>query len=169
MVIIHFYGLDMFLVGELNEKIHSKVAKVFNVDEEDVIFSASDSFVYFKGHEQTSFNLVIKVESPVKYKQFEKEVASLLLEETKDFSVHTRLLFNYYQENNYYERLNDNYPEYIVSDVEATIDEPEYDEDKEYNDEDIYLGNVFEDMNFKEEEENEKSEKPFTLNDFFKK
>lgn len=168
MIIIHFYGLDMFLVGELNEKIHSKVAKVFNVAEEDVIFSASDSFVFYKGHEQTSFNLFIKVECPVRDKQYEKEVADLLLGETKDYSVHTRILFSYYQENNYYERINEEYPEYIVggNDVEDT----EYDETKEYGEDDIYLGNVFDGQNLDaEEREDDQPIKPFNLNDFFKK
>jgi hypothetical protein len=170
MIIMHFNGLDMYLVGELNEKIHSKVAKTYGVSEEELVFSASDSFVFFKGHEQTSFNLVIKVECPVKYKQFEEKVAELLLEETKNYSVHTRLLFNYYQESNYYERINENYPEYIVADTDVTLDEDEYDEDKEYSDDEIYLGNVFKDNSKLDgEDNNDEPRKPFVLNDFFKK
>ena len=62
MVIISYTGLDLFLVGELNAKIHSLVSKTLNVSDEEVVFSSYDSFVYYKGHEQTSINLLIKVE-----------------------------------------------------------------------------------------------------------
>ena len=167
MVIIHFNGLDMFLVGELNEKIHAKVAKAFDIPEEDLVFTASDSFVFFKGHEQTSFNLMIKVDAPVKYKQYEKKVADLLLEESKNYAVHARLLFSYYQEGNYYERVDAKYPEFIETNAEAAISEDNYDRDREYSEDEIYLGNVFEDD--AQEKEEDEGVKPFVLNDFFKK
>ena len=109
--------------------------------------------MFFKGHEQTSFNLVIKVECPIKYKQFEEKIAELLLEETKNYSVHTRLLFTYYQESNYYERINENYPEYIVSDPNIALDEGDYDEEKDnYAEDEIFIGDAFADKpEFKEE------------------
>jgi len=172
MFIINFYGLDMFLVGEFNEKVHSKIAKLYQIPDEDLIFSASDSYVFYKGHEQTSFNLLIKVDCPVKYKQFEEKVKKYLLEESKNYSVHTRLLFAYYQEGNYYERIDTNYPEYVSTSTEATFDEDSYDQDKEYSEDEIYLGNVFEETGNVDDEEEDKDEgpaQPFNLNDFFKK
>jgi hypothetical protein len=167
MIIMHFNGLDMFLVGELNEKIHSKVARAYEVADEELVFSASDSYVFFKGHEQTSFNLVIKVECPVKYKVYEEKIAELLLEETKNYSVHTRLLFTYYQEGNYYERINSNYPEFIQANAEAAVEDSEYDSEGEYSEEDIYLGDAFEGKNL--EGKDDEPQKPFVLNDYFKK
>ena len=61
MVIVNFSGLDIFLVGELNKAVHEKVAAAYGLDDEDVIFQASDSFIFYKGTEQTSFNLLIKI------------------------------------------------------------------------------------------------------------
>lgn len=162
MVIVNFSGLDMFLVGELNKKIHSRIAACYGLDDEDVIFQAPDSFIFYKGSEQTSFNLLIKVDAPEEYEDVEETVASILIEASREYSVHVRILFNYYDPIHYYESINNNYPEYIQNTPEIDVDESDYDEDGEYSDDDIYTGNMFEDL-----EEDEES--PVTLNDFFKR
>ena len=162
MVIVNFSGLDVFLVGEFNKRIHERIAAAYGLDDEDVIFQAADSFLFYKGTEQTSFNLLIKVDAPEEYVDVEETVASILLETSKDYSVHVRILFNYYDPTHYYERVNKDYPEYIEDNQEVEIDESEYDEDGEYNEEDIYTGNMFEDIE-------DGDESPLTLNDFFKR
>ena len=45
---------------------------------------------------------------------------------------------------------------------EVEVDESEYDEELEYDEEDLYTGNMFEDIE-------EKDDRPVTLNDFFKR
>lgn len=162
MVIINFSGLDIFLVGELNRKIHSRIAASYGLDDEDVIFQAADSFLFYKGSEQTSFNLLIKVEAPEDYEDVEETVASILMEASKDYSVHVRILFSYYDPTHYYERVNKDYPEYIEESPEVEVDDSDYDQEGEYSDDDIYTGNMFEDME-------EEDETPVTLNDFFKR
>lgn len=162
MVIVNFSGLDIFLVGELNKKIHSRIAAAYGLDDEDVIFQAADSFLFYKGTEQTSFNLLIKIDAPEDYDDVEETVASILLEASKDYSVHVRILFNYYDPTHYYERVNKDYPEYIEDNQGVEIDDSEYDEEAEYSEDDIYTGNMFEDMD-------EDDETPVTLNDFFKR
>ena len=162
MVIVNFSGLDIFLVGELNKEIHSRIASAYGIDDEDVIFQASDSFLFYKGSEQTSFNLLIKVDAPEDYIDSEETVASILMEASKNYSVHVRILFSYYEDGHYYERINKDYPEYIIDNQEVEVDESEYDEDNEYSEEELYTGNVFEDLE-------DEDEKPVTLNDFFKR
>ncbi len=142
MVIINFYSLDFELVGKLNEKIHEKVANAFGIKNEDLIFQASDSFVFYKGHEQTSYNAYIKVEAPVELSLEEEKVAAILMEETKDYSMHVRILFTYFDESHYYERVTRQYPEFITTSIETKIDE-DYDEDGEYTEDEIYTGNIF--------------------------
>ncbi len=161
MVILKFSGLDMFLVGEFNKEIHSKVAACYGLEDEDVIFQASDSFLFYKGVEQTSFNLLIEVNAPEEYVDSEEMLASILLEASKNFSVHVRVLFSYYDPTHYYERINKDYPEYITEMQEVDVDDSEYDEDGEYDEESLYTGNVFEDF--------EDDGQPVTLNDFFKR
>lgn len=162
MVIVNFSGLDIFLVGELNKEIHSRIASAYGIDDEDVIFQASDSFLFYKGSEQTSFNLLIKVDAPEDYIDSEETVASILMEASKNYSVHVRILFSYYEDGHYYERINKDYPEYIIDNQEVEVDDSEYDEDNEYSEEELYTGNVFEDLE-------DEDEKPVTLNDFFKR
>ena len=162
MVIVNFSGLDIFLVGELNKEIHSRIASAYGIDDEDVIFQASDSFLFYKGSEQTSFNLLIKVDAPEDYIDSEETVASILMDASKNYSVHVRILFSYYEDGHYYERINKDYPEYIIDNQEAEVDDSEYDEDNEYSEEELYTGNVFEDLE-------DEDEKPVTLNDFFKR
>ena len=162
MVIVNFSGLDIFLVGELNKEIHSRIASAYGIDDEDVIFQASDSFLFYKGSEQTSFNLLIKVDAPEDYIDSEETVASILMEASKNYSVHVRILFSYYDDTHYYERINKDYPEYIIDNQEVEVDDSEYDEDNEYSEEELYTGNVFEDLE-------DEDEKPVTLNDFFKR
>ena len=36
MVTINIYGLDQFVVGELSERISKDIAKVYEIDEDDV-------------------------------------------------------------------------------------------------------------------------------------
>ena len=52
--------------------------------------------------------------------------------------------------------------EYIIDNQEVEVDDSEYDEDNEYSEEELYTGNVFEDLE-------DEDEKPVTLNDFFKR
>ena len=162
MVILKFSGLDMFLVGELGKEIHSKIAASYGLDDEDVILQASDSFLFHKGVEQTSFNLLVEVVAPEDYIDSEEMVASILMEASKNYSVHVRILFSYYDPTHYYERVNKDYPEYITEMQDVEIDESEYNEESEYDEDSLYTGNMFEDM---EEEE----DRPVTLNDFFKR
>lgn len=162
MVFIKFSGLDMFLVGELTKKIHSKIAASYGLDDEDVIFQASDSFLFHKGVDQTSFNLLVEIVAPEDYVDSEEMVASILMESSKNYSVHVRILFSYYDPTHYYERVNKDYPEYITEMQEVEVDESEYDEELEYDEEDLYTGNMFEDIE-------EKDDRPVTLNDFFKR
>ena len=162
MDIVNFSGLDIFLVGELNKEIHSQIASAYGIDDEDVIFQAADSFVFFKGAEQTSFNVIIKIEAPEDYVDSEELVASILMEASKNYSVHARILFSYYDPTHYYERVNKDYPEYLEETQGVEIDDSEYDEDEEYSEDELYTGNVFKDLD-------EEDEGPVTLNDFFKR
>lgn len=144
MVIISYTGLDLYLVGELNGKIHSKVSKILNVSDDEVVFSSFDSFVFFKGHEQTSINLLIKVEMDEKLAIYQKDLADFLLASSKEYSLHAYVYFNYFKEENAYLSVNNDYPRYLTSQNEAS--EEEYNQDREYSEDEIYTGNIFKDF-----------------------
>ena len=149
MVIISYTGLDLYLIGEFNGKIHSKVAEILKVSEDEVVFAAYDSFVFYKGHEQTSINLMIKVEMDESLKIYQEELATYLNQASKEYSLHSFVYFTYYQKENSYLSVNEDYPRYLTNE-NARTDE-DYDQEKEYNEEEIYTGNIFKD--FEEDED----------------
>ena len=151
MVIISYTGMDLFLVGELNAKIHSKVAKVLNVDEDEVVFTGYDSFAYYKGHEQTSINLIIKVEMDEQLSKYQEELKDLLLEASKEYSLHAFVYFNYFKKENSYLSVNENYPRYLTSENERS--EEDYDEDNNYSEEELYTGDIFKEFGDEDNDE----------------
>ena len=163
MVIISYTGLDLYLVGELNAKIHSQVSKILNIDEEEVVFTSYDSFVFYKGHEQTSINLLIKVEMDEKLKVHQKELADYLLKTSKDYSLHAFVYFNYFKDENSYLSVNEDHPRYLTAQNEKQ--EEDYDENISYSEEEIYTGNIFKDFGFKDDEDDE----PNSFDDLTKK
>ena len=171
MVIISYTGLDLYLVGELNAKIHTKVSKLLGIDDEELVFTSFDSFVFYKGHEQTSINLMIKVEMDEKYHKFQKELADLLMESSKEYSLHSFVYFSYFQEANTYLSVNSKYPRYLTNENEAS--EEDYDEEKEYSEEEIYTGNIFEEFEKKDEtqveEKKTEDEGPINFQSLFHK
>lgn len=137
MVNISFIGLDLFLVGELDKKYHQLIAAQFGISSEELLVSSFDSFVYNEGHEQTSFNLLIKVECDTKFKEKEAKIAKNLLDISKEYSVHAQVYFIYFDERSVYSRIDPSYPRFIESDEDEG--EVPYDENQE-----IYTGNIFE-------------------------
>ena len=160
-VIISYTGLDLFLVGELNAKIHSLVSKTLNVSDEEVVFSSYDSFVYYKGHEQTSINLLIKVEMDEKYRPYQEALAKVLLESSKEYSVHAHVYFSYYKTEDSYTRINEDYPRYLTSENERS--DEDYNEENEYDEETLYTGNIFNEFDV------EKDDEPVGFDSLFKK
>ena len=82
-----------------------------------------------------------------------------MLKTFSEFSIHVQVVFSYYEEENAYEKINEEYPRYItesnVVSTDSDCEEEEEDENGEANPrdrsdldinnpDDIYLGNVFE-------------------------
>ena len=138
MVNISFIGLDLFLVGELDKKYHQLICAQFGISSADLLVSSFDSFVYNEGHEQTSFNLLIRVECDRKFAQKEEKIAQTLLKISEEFSIHAQVYFIYFDGKSVYSRINPSYPRFIESSIEEEGEVP-YDENQE-----IYTGNMFE-------------------------
>ena len=73
MIIVTLKGADVFLSGEVERALFPLLAKVYNVDENELILHAQDGYLYHDGMDQTSFNLIVKVESDVSFESKEKE------------------------------------------------------------------------------------------------
>lgn len=150
MIAIEIHGLDQFVVGTLSRELTPNIAKLYEVDEEDVIFVSPQSMVFHKGVEQTSWNILIKVSAPKKVSVLEDQMSQLLMHGIGDVAIHVTVLFEYYSVDNRYQKINPDYPRYITEANLVDVSEDEYvDEDSESGEEDdeIYTGDIFEGLN----------------------
>ena len=145
MITITIYGLDQFVVGNLSRELTPLVAKLYEVDEDEVNFIAPQAMVFHKGVEQTSWNILIKVNAPKKVSVLEDQMSQLMLHGIGEVAIHVAVEFYYYSQENRYTKINDNYPRFIADDNLVDI-EDEYPEDIEEGEEDdeIFTGDIFE-------------------------
>ena len=145
MITITIYGLDQFVVGNLSRELTPLVAKLYEVDEDEVNFIAPQAMVFHKGVEQTSWNILIKVNAPKKVSILEDQMSQLMLHGIGEVAIHVAVEFYYYSQENRYTKINDNYPRFIADDNLVDI-EDEYPEDIEEGEEDdeIFTGDIFE-------------------------
>lgn len=142
MITITFIGSDRYVVGQFSKEVTKKLANLWEVEEDEILFLAPEYYVYHNGVEQTSYQVLIRVEAPLQCQQVEKEVAKYLMKMAEPFVIHLAVQFHYTQ-NKEYQQIRDDYPRYITEANEVLLEEEEYDEDTE-----IYEGDMFE--NFEE-------------------
>ncbi len=145
MITITIYGLDQFVVGNLSRELTPLVAKLYEVDEDEVIFIAPNAMVFHKGTEQTSWNILIKVNAPKKVSVLQDQMAELMLHGIGEVAIHVNVEFTYYSQDDRYSKINNSYPRYISDENLVGIDD-DYPEDLEEGEEDdeIYTGDIFE-------------------------
>lgn len=145
MITITIYGLDQFVVGNLSRELTPLIAKLYEVDEDEVNFIAPQAMVFHKGVEQTSWNILIQVNAPKKVSVLEEQMSQLMLHGIGEVAIHVAVEFYYYSQDNRYTKINENYPRFIADDNLVDIDDdyPEDIEEGEGEDE-IYTGDIFE-------------------------
>lgn len=143
MINIVLKGIDIYLAGDFEKKLIAPLAKVMKVHEREIVLSALESLVYHNGVEQTSMHLYIDVECDKKYAQYEKEVADLILGLSKQFAIHTHVLFKYYETIHLHEEIDHQYPLYLDEGNIANVEQTQ--EDIENGNIDIFDGNIFKD------------------------
>lgn len=150
MIIVEMSGLDQFVVGNLSKELTPLVAKLYEVEENEVVFLSPQTMVFHKGVEQTSWNIIIEVKAPQQFAHVQDKMADLLLHGIGEVAIHVNVFFSYFSADDFYKKVNDDYPLYIT---EANIvdfqEEDEFDEDDEDDEEeeDIYTGDIFEGLN----------------------
>ncbi len=145
MVTINIYGLDQFVVGELSERISKDVAKIYEMDEDEIHFISSNNMVFHKGNEQTSWRVFVEVNAPKKVEVLQDQVASILAHYISEVAIHLEILFRYYSSDHYYKQMNPDYPLFLEDQNIVNLEE-EYHEDMEEGEgeDEIYTGDIFE-------------------------
>jgi hypothetical protein len=145
MITITIYGLDQFVVGNLSRELTPLVAKLYEVDEDEVNFIAPQAMVFHKGTEQTSWNILIRVNAPKKVSVLQDQMAELMLHGIGEVAIHVNVEFTYYSQDDRYTKINPSYPRYISEENLVDIDD-EYPEDIEEGEgeDELYTGDIFE-------------------------
>ena len=94
MITITIYGLDQFVVGRLSREMTPNLAKLYELDEDEIIFVAPENMVFHKGVEQTSWNIIIHVHAPKKVQVLQDQVAHLILESIGDVAINKIIEFS---------------------------------------------------------------------------
>ena len=142
MITITILGLDQYIVGRLSRELTANIAKLYELSGDEVNFVAPSNMVFHNGVEQTSWNVIVRVNAPMKVSVLQDEVANLISVGLKDVAINLAIEFYYYSQDNRYTRFNPDYPRYIASDnvVDFEADYEELDEGEEVYDEDIFEG-----------------------------
>lgn len=163
MITVIFYGLDEFVVGRLSRELTPGLAKLYEVDEDDVNFVAPNNMFFHNGVEQTSWNVLIHVHAPMKVSVLQDEIAQYLTRAIGEIAIHKIIEFYYYSSDNRYESINKDYPRFIT---EENIVDTEYEEDEDDDcccgdhhthedrdegegEDEIYTDDIFQDFNGK--------------------
>ena len=147
MITVNIYGLDQFLVGDLSRPLCKSLAKLYEVEEDDINFIASNNMVFHSGAEQTSWRVIVEVNAPKKLEVLQDQVIELLKYHISQIAIHIEIYFRYYSSDHHYLHINKDYPLYMSDtsslEVEAEGDYPDDIEEGEGDDE-IYTGDIFE-------------------------
>ena len=144
MITVTIYGLDQFVVGRLSREMTPNLAKLYETSEDEILFVAPENMVFHKGVEQTSWNIIIHVNAPMRTKIVEKQVATFILESIGDVAINKVVEFYYYSEDNRYSKLNEAYPRFIASDNLVDVAQEDYEDMEEGEGEDeIFTGDIF--------------------------
>lgn len=139
MITITVYGLDQYAVGHYSKEHTKNIASLFETKEEEIVFVASDAYVFHKGVEQTSWQTLVKIDAPEKYEPLEDKIATYILKTFVDFTIHVKVTFEYFHGHHEYIFVNKDYPRYIKEDNLVNVEESDEEEE-------LYEGNIFEGM-----------------------
>ena len=144
MVTINIYGLDQFVAGELSQRISKDVAKIYEMDVDDIHFISSNNMVFHEGNEQTSWRVFVEVNAPKKVEVLQEQMSRLLSHYISEVAIHVEILYKYYSVDHYYQKINNDYPLFL-EDKNLVNFEDEYNEDMEEGEgeDEIYTGDIF--------------------------
>ena len=145
MVTINIYGLDQFVVGELSGRISKDIAKLYEMDEDEIHFISSNNMVFHSGNEQTSWRVFVEVNAPMKVEVLQDQMSALLAHYIMEVAIHVEIVFKYFSSDHYYKLMNPDYPLFLEDKNIVNFDET-YTEDMEEGEgeDEIYTGDIFE-------------------------
>lgn len=152
MITISIIGVDPYLVRQISKVMTSKIASLYEVSKDEINFYAPECLYIHDGVEQNTWNVLVKVNAPLKVKVLESDAVKLIREFMKDACINLAVEFYYYSQDNRYEFIDNSQPRFMTEENSfEMVDEEEYDDEEECEetseDEEPYLGDIFADFN----------------------
>lgn len=148
MITVIIYGLDQFVVGRLSREMTPNLAKLYEVNTDEILFVAPENMVFHQGVEQTSWNIIVHVHAPKKVSVLQDQIANLILNSIGEVAINKILEFYYYEQDNRYFKFNNSYPRFINDDNLIKGENEDYQEKEEgEGEEEIFTGNIFKTLN----------------------
>lgn len=141
MITISIIGLDSYVVRDYSLRHTKKLAELLEIEKEKLNFYAPNCAYFHEGADQTSWNILVRINAPEKYQRFEKQIAKYIGHTLTELTINVDIEFYYYQESSRYEFINDEYPRFLREDNSIEILYEEIEDDEE-----VYDGNIFEDF-----------------------
>lgn len=142
MITISIFGLDPYMVRGISKDITPKLADIYETSKDNINFFCPECLFIHDGVEQNTWNILVKVDAPMKVKVMEKEACKILHQFLKDACINMEIQFYYFSQDNYYEYIDKTHPRFMTEE-NVVYEEDDY-EDDEDNSVEPYLGNVFE-------------------------
>ncbi len=152
MITISIIGVDPYLVRQISKVMTSKIASLYEVSKDEINFYAPECLYIHDGVEQNTWNVLVKVNAPLKVKVLESDAVKLIREFMKDACINLAVEFYYYSQDNHYEFIDNSQPRFMTEENSfEMVDEEEYDDEEECEEtseeEEPYLGDIFADFN----------------------
>lgn len=148
MVTISIIGVDPYLVRQISKAMTDKISNIYEISKDDVNFYAPECLYIHDGVEQNTWNVLVKVNAPIKAKIMEKDAVKIIREFMKGACIHVAIEFYYYSQDNRYEFIDETHPHFMTEENLVYEDDDYDDESEEGEEEELYLENMFE--NFEE-------------------
>lgn len=148
MITVSILGVDVYLALKASKEMTPHLSELYEVPMDQINFYAPESLIIHNGVEQNERNILVRVHAPRKFKALQKNCAQIIYEFLKDICVHCSVEFFYYDEENRFEFVNNEYPLFMTesNSVEIVEDENDDEESEKNPEEEPYLGNIFEDF-----------------------
>jgi hypothetical protein len=140
MITISILGLDVFVAEHISRDSQNAVAKLLGIKPEEIMFFSSESYLFYKGVEQTSWNALVHVNAPSSAEKFQKELANFLIQALRKHVLNVSIEFNYYQPKQRVDFIDSNYPRFITESNAVTPKPINSDNEEEIFQDDIFDG-----------------------------
>lgn len=138
MITISILGLDQYVVGHYSKEHTKNIANLFEVGDEKISFYSPNAYMFHNGVEQTSWDTIVRINAPCKFKIFEEKVSKYLIQTLKEFTINLAIEFYYFEDENRHEYINTEYPRFLSEDNVVNVEEDTLMEGEELCEENMF-------------------------------